>query len=149
MDTLLQVGDVFTSAKLNSKLYGNVAYDSKNKTWFLDSKTGEPYVDFSKLHTEDYDSETHVHWKETKKGGWYRDREAKLSARCLDPVVTNSKWKVIETAFTGGGCAHGPHDTYPDGHWVLAKRVGGSETVNFYQSGCFRGMILPQDIVKL
>jgi hypothetical protein len=137
MDNLLQVGDRFVSPKLDTMLYGEIAYIPD---------TGEPYMDFSKLHTEDYDCRTTAIWTETKEGGWSRHREVPLSTKAKDPNLLGATWVVIKTSFGGGGCAHGPHDVFPDGHHVVAQRVGGSETVNFYQSGCFVGMLEPKDI---
>lgn len=58
---------------------------------------------------------------------------------------------VLKTQMTGGGTGHGPHDVYPDGHHVTAVefdtdtfKVGSKKT--FYQSGCFTGMIYPEDV---
>ena len=61
---------------------------------------------------------------------------------------------VVQTEMKGGGCAHGPHDTYPDGHCVYANKIvpqgslGEPKSkvvsdfqVYFYQSGCFTNMI--------
>lgn len=51
------------------------------------------------------------------------------------------KYIVIKTENTGGGCGHGPHDIYPDGHKVTCKRVDKKFTVSFYQTGAFTAMI--------
>lgn len=64
-----------------------------------------------------------------------------------------AQWVVVKTEFTGGGTGHGPHDVYPDGHEVTAKRIGADgnydprgKAIQFYQSGCFGGMIPPADV---
>jgi hypothetical protein len=50
---------------------------------------------------------------------------------------------VVSTALTGGGTGHGPHDVYPDGWYVTAKKLKGEKydskgkEISFYQSGCF------------
>ena len=37
-------------------------------------------------------------------------------------------------------------DLLPNGHHVVVKRLFFDETVSFYQSGCFRGMIFPEHV---
>jgi hypothetical protein len=146
MDNLLQVGDRFVSPKLDNMLHGEIARDKNTFLFINDPITQEPYVDFSTLHTENYECDTVASWTETKEGGWSRHRETHLSTKAKDPNLLGATWVVIKTSFDGGGCAHGPHDVFGDGHHVVAQRVGGSETVNFYQSGCFVGMLEPKDI---
>lgn len=51
------------------------------------------------------------------------------------------KYIVIKTENTGGGCGHGSHDIYPDGHKVTCESVDKKHRVSFYQSGCFTAMI--------
>jgi len=148
MDSFLQVGDIFTSVSLGSKLHGRTAAD-KNYHYVLHKDTHEPYVDFSWLHTEDYETTTVIYWKETKEDGWYRDRKTELSTKCTDPVLTNATWVVTKAQLTGGGNNGRPYDDYPDGHRIVARRVDGTEFVEFYQGGCFRGMIVPEEITKL
>ena len=60
---------------------------------------------------------------------------------------------VICTEYGGGGTGHGPHDVYPDGHQVFARKLGRNGkfnkrglAVNFYQSGCFTAMIDKKDV---
>jgi len=61
---------------------------------------------------------------------------------------SDHKYVVIDTAFDGGGTGHGPHDIFPNGHHVWAKPLKNdltydpqARTIDFYQSGCFNGMI--------
>jgi hypothetical protein len=87
-----------------------------------------------------------------------RDSALALIAGVIPTPVTSTfildegEFVVIRTAMEGGGTAMF-HDTYPDGHHVFCKRLNpdgsyndkGME-INFYQSGCFSGTILPKDI---
>lgn len=57
------------------------------------------------------------------------------------------KYVVYKTTFDGGGCGHGPHDIYPNGHHVFCKKLRDNEIqIDFYQSGCFAGLLLPSEI---
>jgi hypothetical protein len=144
MNNLLQVGDIFSSSKLESMLHGDIARDNDFK-YLFDKETNTPYVTFNQLHTENYEAQTSISWKE-EKDGWYRDRHLLLSTKYKDTNLKGSKWKVTKAVLCGGGTGHGYHDVYPDGHYVEAVHVGGTQTVSFYQSGCFRGMVLPEDV---
>ena len=64
------------------------------------------------------------------------------------------EWVVERTAMTGGGTGHGPHDIYPDGWHVTARRLTATGaydptgvTTKFYQSGCFTNMVMPHEVV--
>lgn len=70
-------------------------------------------------------------------------------------ILNEGEFVVVKTAFEGGGTAMF-HDTYPDGHHVFCKRLNPDGTyndngteINFYQSGCFSGTILPKDLEVL
>ena len=140
MIRLLKVGDIFISDTLNNMLYGEIVHTEGNV---------EPFISFDVLHTEDYECDTVVVWTEKKEDGWTRTRETKVKTKVVDPIFKNAIWEVIATEITGGGTAMGPHDIFPDGHYVSAKRVNGTETLHFYQTGCFRGMIEPKDITLI
>ena len=77
----------------------------------------------------------------------------------LDPKATYDtsslcgKYVVVKTSFGGGGTGMGPHDVYPDGFEVFARRLNKNGTYNpngtqvsFYQTGSFSAMIEPEDI---
>lgn len=52
------------------------------------------------------------------------------------------RYVVVDAKSEGGGCAHGPHDVYPDGWHVFCERLDDSHNkVDFFQSGCFTAMI--------
>lgn len=60
----------------------------------------------------------------------------------FDESRPSAKFVVTRAEAAGGGTGHGPHDVYPDGWEVVAKRlhVDGSydpdgETILFYQTG--------------
>jgi hypothetical protein len=64
-----------------------------------------------------------------------------------------NEWLVIDTAMTGGGTGHGPHDVYPDGHEVTIQMLpygtripDPKYTIKFYQTGCFHNLIEPKEI---
>jgi len=52
------------------------------------------------------------------------------------------KYVVYKTAMDGGGCGHGPHDIYPDGHHVFCMLSDDNDVrIDFYQSGSFTAML--------
>lgn len=62
----------------------------------------------------------------------------------LDLSYLKGKYVVEHAAMEGGGTAHGPHDRYPDGWHIRARKLKadgsydpqGAE-IEFYQSGAF------------
>ncbi len=56
------------------------------------------------------------------------------------------EYVVTSTKYDGGGTGHGPHDVYPDGWHVTAKKLKQGKydqkgkKITFYQSGCFTAM---------
>jgi hypothetical protein len=61
-----------------------------------------------------------------------------------NPTWSNATFYVTEARWAGGGCGHGPHDTFPDGWFVQAVRLdeAGTPTQDFIQfyrkdTGCF------------
>jgi len=86
------------------------------------------------------------------KNGFYSLCDVSQSGK-LNP--NGNDWLVVETAMTGGGGSH--NDVYPDGHHVKIRMFHGFDSktgdikldkggLSFYQSGCFNGMIYPNDI---
>lgn len=60
------------------------------------------------------------------------------------------RFAVTKCFMGGGGTGHGPHDTYPDGWHVFAEKMDNRDIkVDFYQSGCFTAMILPEEITPV
>lgn len=62
---------------------------------------------------------------------------------------------VVETAhLTGGGTGHGPHDVYPDGWHISARKLKNGKydpegmIALFYQSGCFTAMNVNVPVIK-
>jgi hypothetical protein len=71
-----------------------------------------------------------------------------------DPSRLKGKWIVERSEMEGGGTGHGPHDVYPDGLHITARRLKKSgkydpkgEAVNFYMSGCFSCMLEEVELV--
>ena len=77
----------------------------------------------------------------------YHNRRGSFTLTHHDVVLSGEftyllgKYVVTKTAMEGGGCGHGPHDVYPDGHHVFCTSVDGKHKVDFYQSGCFTAML--------
>lgn len=132
----LRVGQVFKCHRFD-RLAGVLRYDDE----------GKPFVDLTLLSVLDKheSGKTTASWTEEKAGGWKRENNQEFD---LKPPISfaDVKFKVIETDFRGGD---GPHDTFPDGHYVVARQVDGDTTVWFYQSGCFRGMVKPDEVIWL
>lgn len=64
-----------------------------------------------------------------------------------------ARFVVEEAKMDGGGTGHGPHDVYPDGWHVVARLLNADGTYNpggpkisFYMTGCFIGMVKPEEI---
>lgn len=133
----LRVGQVFKSHKL--------AYVEGH---LMRHEDGSPWVDWTRLTVFDgpHHPKVFAAWTEQGDDGWKRERKDPVEVVHPDGFA-DTAFEVIETDLCGGGSAHGPHDTFPDGHYVLAKQVDGDATVRFYQSGCFTCMIKPEDIV--
>lgn len=76
-------------------------------------------------------------------------------ARAGDVIKLEKGLYVVErSAMEGGGTGHGEHDVYPDGWHVVARKLGKNEeyeprgqTLDFYQSGCFRDLKPEVEIV--
>ena len=63
---------------------------------------------------------------------------------------SNTLYVVTQTEMKGGGIGHGPHDVYPDGHYVTARKILRKDTLGdkkeFYQTGCFFNVYPPEKI---
>lgn len=63
-----------------------------------------------------------------------------------DTAKLVGEYVVTNAGYSGGGTGHGPHDVYPDGWHVEAKKLKNGkfdekgEEISFYQSGCFTAM---------
>lgn len=62
----------------------------------------------------------------------------------LDLSYLKGKYVVEYAAMEGGGTAHGPHDRYPDGWHIRARKLNADGSydphgveIRFYQSGAF------------
>jgi len=69
-------------------------------------------------------------------------------------LVRNAKYVVEVEKMCGGGTGMFTHDTYPDGHHVLVRRLSKTDVydsngsaVKFYQSGCFNCVVEPEKLI--
>lgn len=138
----LAVGDVFVCPAL-----------AKDTTYQLDyDDDGTPSID--RRHLERGGSrQVTATWEEEKEGGWSRQCSETFDLRANEPALGTCEWVVLHTEMSGGGTGHGPHDVYPDGHRVKARRLRPDGTydpdgqeIGFYQSGCFIGMVEPDKV---
>jgi len=72
----------------------------------------------------------------------------------IDETLADAEFVVEETKSKGGGIGHGPHDIYPNGWHVTARKLSkdGSynpdgEVIKFYQSGAFSNKISEVEVV--
>jgi hypothetical protein len=139
MQHLLRVGQVFRCAKFCDLIHPLLC-DSE-EVFII-----PPQANRSKL-VFDSSKRTTCVWTEHGANGWKRERNDVID---LTPADANNlafiEFEVLETRMTGGGCGHGPHDVFPNGHEVVAREVDGERLVRFFQSGCFIGMCPPCDI---
>lgn len=64
------------------------------------------------------------------------------------------EYTVITAVMDGGGTGHGMHDTYPDGHHIVAAKMVDDQVdfknlIEFYQSGAFHGFIDKKEITLI
>ncbi len=89
--------------------------------------------------------------KKAKKGDlgeWLVDYSA------FDESRKEALYVVEHAEISGGGTGHGPHDVFPDGWLVQARKLNPDTTYNpkeelieFYQSGCFTDLIKTVEVV--
>lgn len=114
----------------------------------LDRDANPPKLDKTRLHF-DTSSTVRIPWTEKGLGGWERKHEDTVDLLVEDPEdLAWEKFTVTEVDLTGGGPGNGPNDVYPDGHRVTARGTSG-RTVRFYQTGCFTGIVKPEDVELL
>ncbi len=133
----LQVGDIFMIHK-GQKVY----VDIPGK--FVFSNVTESSKDANELHHHD-----------VKIGRVFKTTKNKFDTNDMIGFYV-----VTSTNYGGGGTGHGPHDVYPNGHRVYAKKLKGELfgdnwkdrkstlewdedgfEISFYQSGSFTAMI--------
>lgn len=128
----LRVGQVFRCHKFASLVH-DVSRDSV-----------PPVPDKSKLRFGS--AIVHLSWTEKGEDGWERKRNEAADFSVEDPgSLAHEFFTVVKVALTGGGTGHGPGDVFPDGHFVTARGTSG-RTVCFYQTGCFAGLVAPEDV---
>lgn len=72
-----------------------------------------------------------------------------------DALRASAEFVVEKACSDGGGTGHGPHDVFPNGWHVTARRLfadgtynARGEVITFYQSGCFEGMVKEVEFVR-
>ena len=72
-----------------------------------------------------------------------------------DASRADAEYVVIRAVMEGGGTGHGPHDVYPDGWHIHARRLDSDgkynpegEEIRFYQSGAFTCMVPEVEVVR-
>ena len=116
----LKKGDVF-EVKVGMKVYGKLPYK------FIYSSTTENSKDANEIGNHDVEI-----------GDIFKTTKSKI-----DTGEWAGEYLVVEAKWDGGGTGHGPHDVYPDGWSIVAKKLKdgnydpeGNE-IHFYQSGSF------------
>ena len=147
-DNLPKVGDVIKSI---SFVYGERSFDENDKRIKVGRDTPE-YVVRRHL-TDDEIAEIVLKTRKMPTGDalWIDE-----DFGSPDLSRANAEYVVIETKMQGGGTGHGPHDVFPDGWHVVAKRLDAGrkwnsdgEEIEFYMTGCFINMIPPNKVVKV
>lgn len=105
----------------------------------------KPYVDKTRLTLSSGSGSVHTQITETKPGGWSRKVNLTLNTS-TKRAYRDEVFKVTHTEIGGGGCAHGPHDRFPDGHRVFATCISDGAKIMFYQSGCFTNVVIPSSV---
>jgi len=132
----LHVGQVFRCPKFRSLVHE------------IDRDASPPKLDKTRLHF-DSPATVRIPWTEKGPDGWERKHEHRVEVLVEDPEsLAWESFTVTEVDLTGGGNGHGPNDVYPDGHRVTARGTSG-RTVRFYQTGCFTGIVKPEDVELL
>ena len=142
----LQIGEVFTTAAFNKARRETVMEEGKAAVLDMEKP----------LHLDTFGNGM-VGYYRTE----YSNLDPSFSKKYLTSIDTtdndelraDAEWVVERDETEGGGTGMGPHDVYPDGHHVTARRLNDDgtynpdgETIQFYQSGCFTGMVEPDKI---
>ncbi len=142
---LPEVGDVIVSKKF---IYGEKNFDLDDKRIRV-GRDAPKYIVREHLTDEEI-VEIVLKTKKMPKG------EALWIGRdygSVDLTRAKAEYVVIEAKMQGGGTGHGPHDVYPDGWYVVAKRLDKrrkwnprGEEITFYMTGCFINLIPPEEV---
>jgi hypothetical protein len=139
MSNLPQQGDVITSPKF---AFGS--FDSNGRFW-VDGTTRVHSV--TKRLTEDERVEL------AAKTGKIPPKQEVTRTPTYDEARGTARFVVTNAKMTGGGTGHGPHDTFPDGWQIEARKLAqdgsydpSGETIYFYMTGCFTTMVHPGEL---
>lgn len=127
-------GDIISSTLF---AYGYYSYDKK--IILVDGKTKSYPVHYSKSESERV--------KEAAKTGKIPPKDYVKDLGAYDLSRASARFVVTSAIMTGGGTGHGPHDIYPDGLRIRAKRLDKKqETIEFFLSGCFTNKLDKKDL---
>lgn len=140
-DRLPSFGDVITSKRFR---YGHIGYD------------GKPPIQVGQNSPEHivgvYLTDDEI-VAEVKKTGRMPSKSKNIDFGVPDVSRNTAEFVVINNAMQGGGTGMGPHDVFPDGWHVVAKRLDkdgkwnpDGEEIAFYMTGCFTDMIPPEEV---
>lgn len=170
----LQVGDVFkveVGMRVQVSIPAKFVYANRTVDTLTETTINIGEILEGNVATDEHIDEILKATKDTisfRTGKKISAKEAQTIRTALKSIIPLSKAKeqfdtnkfvgeyvVIKTAETGGGTGHGPHDVYPDGHNVIAKKLKNGaydpkgKTISFYQSGSFTCEVLPEAITFL
>lgn len=143
---LPQVGDVIRSVKF---IYGERSFDKANKRIRV-GRDDPKYIVSEHLTDEEIIDIVLKTKKMPKADALWIDRDYGSS----DLTRAKAEYVVIEAKMQGGGTGHGPHDVFPDGWCITAKRLKSGrkwdpngEEITFYMTGCFINLITSNEIL--
>lgn len=103
------------------------------------------------------DGKTREHPVQFRRSGTAQDQKTEFETVELgayDESRGLAQFVVENAQMQGGGTGHGPGDVFPDGWYVQARKLDetgsynpNGELVQFYQSGCFTGLIPEVELV--
>lgn len=142
---LPKVGDVIVSKKF---VYGEKSFDHNDKRVRV-GRDNPKYIVTERLTDEEIAKIVLKTKKMPKEKDLWIDRDYGSS----DLTRANAEYVVIDAKMQGGGTGHGPHDVFPDGWYVVAKRLKKGrkwdpkgEEITLYMTGCFTNLIPPEEI---
>lgn len=141
LETLPQVGDVIESPKF---AYGY--FETADRTIVtVDGETTEHLVGFTRSEEERVQIASKI--------GTAPSKTDVIDLGAYDPSRGTARFVVENARMQGGGFGHGPHDIYPDGWHVKARRLTedgtydpNGELIHFYMTGAFTCLIEAEDV---
>lgn len=143
--------------KTNKANLGDIIKSEKFAYGYYDGRFNEKGYIFPIKNLITVDGETKEYPMKFRKPGTPWDKEAEyetVELSAYDESRSSARFVVERAELDGGGTGHGPHDIFPDGWYIKARRLNDDGTYNpngeliqFYQSGCFTGLIPEVELV--